>query len=109
MTRDDIIALACQAGVAVEEQWQAVGLADDFYMEWAIEVLLRVAPAIKAAERERLNADSTHTCHAQCPRPACVAVREAVAAEREACARMVDHILKEGGGTYGDAIRARRS
>ncbi len=29
------------------------------------------------------------------------------AAEREACASMVDHILKEGGGTYGKAIRAR--
>ena len=28
-------------------------------------------------------------------------------AEREACAQMVDHILKEGGGTYGEAIRAR--
>jgi len=27
--------------------------------------------------------------------------------EREACAKMVDHILKEGGGTYGKAIRAR--
>jgi hypothetical protein len=27
--------------------------------------------------------------------------------EREACAKFVDHILKEGGGTYGDAIRAR--
>jgi hypothetical protein len=34
-------------------------------------------------------------------------VEEAVLAEREACANMVDHILKEGGGTYGDAIRAR--
>lgn len=30
-----------------------------------------------------------------------------VAAEREACAKLVDHILKEGGGTYADAIRAR--
>ena len=29
------------------------------------------------------------------------------AAEREACAQMVDHILKEGGGSYGDAIRTR--
>ena len=28
-------------------------------------------------------------------------------AEREACAQMVDHILKEGGGSYGAAIRAR--
>jgi len=34
-------------------------------------------------------------------------IDEAVLAEREACANMVDHILKEGGGTYGDAIRAR--
>ena len=30
------------------------------------------------------------------------------AAERNACAKLVDHILKEGGGTYADAIRARR-
>jgi len=36
-----------------------------------------------------------------------MAIDEAVLAEREACAKMVDHILKEGGGTYGDAIRAR--
>jgi len=28
--------------------------------------------------------------------------------EREACATMSDWILKEGGGTWGDAIRARR-
>jgi hypothetical protein len=27
--------------------------------------------------------------------------------EREACAKLVDHILKEGGGTWGDAIRNR--
>ena len=32
---------------------------------------------------------------------------KAVESEREACAKFVDHILKEGGGTYGDAIRAR--
>jgi hypothetical protein len=36
-----------------------------------------------------------------------VMVQKAVEAEREACAKLVDHILKEGGGTYGDAIRAR--
>jgi len=34
-------------------------------------------------------------------------VNRAIEAEREACAKMVDHILKEGGGTWGDAIRAR--
>ena len=27
--------------------------------------------------------------------------------EREASAKLVDHILKEGGGTWGDAIRAK--
>jgi hypothetical protein len=27
--------------------------------------------------------------------------------ERDACAKLVDHILKEGGGTWGDAIRNR--
>ena len=27
--------------------------------------------------------------------------------EREECAKMVDHMPKYGGGTYGDAIRAR--
>ena len=34
-------------------------------------------------------------------------IRRAVEAEREACAIMSDWILKEGGGTWGDAIRAR--
>ena len=34
-------------------------------------------------------------------------VERVVAEEREACANLVDHILKEGGGTWGDAIRAR--
>jgi len=36
-----------------------------------------------------------------------VGLERAVLAEREACAKFVDHILKEGGGTWGDAIRAR--
>jgi hypothetical protein len=36
-----------------------------------------------------------------------VGLEKAVLAEREANAKMVDHILKEGGGTWGDAIRAR--
>jgi hypothetical protein len=37
------------------------------------------------------------------------AFNDAVLLEREACAKLVDHILKEGGGTWGDAIRARRT
>ena len=42
-----------------------------------------------------------------CKEAAFKAIEVAIAAEREACAQMVDHIRKEGGGTYGDAIRAR--
>ena len=34
--------------------------------------------------------NDVHTCHNDCQRPACVAVREAVAAEREACAKIAE-------------------
>jgi hypothetical protein len=37
-----------------------------------------------------MNRDDIHTCHAECDRPICVAVREAVEAEREACAKVLD-------------------
>ena len=33
-----------------------------------------------------------HTCSNECQRPACVAVREAVKAEREACAKVLDEM-----------------
>jgi hypothetical protein len=33
--------------------------------------------------------------------------KQLILAEREACAKWVDHILKEGVGTWGDAIRNR--
>jgi hypothetical protein len=32
----------------------------------------------------------THTCHDDCQNPICVAVREAVAAEREECAKVCE-------------------
>ncbi len=37
--------------------------------------------------------DDIHTCHAECDRPICVAVREAVEAEREACAKVCEEWL----------------
>jgi hypothetical protein len=39
-----------------------------------------------------MNRDDIHTCHSECQRPICVAVREAVAAEREACAKVLDEM-----------------
>ena len=34
----------------------------------------------------------THTCHDECQNPICVAVRKAVAEEREACAKVLDEM-----------------
>lgn len=49
----------------------------------------------------------THTCHDECQNPVCIAVRKAIAEEREACAKVCeafsvdrgmieDEILKKG-------------
>lgn len=48
-----------------------------------------------------------HTCHADCQNPACIAVREAVAAEREACAALCDEMHLYTGFDCAVAIRAR--
>jgi hypothetical protein len=49
----------------------------------------------------------THTCHDECQNPICVAVREAVAAEREACAKVVEQAGMEGYGTLAAAFLIR--
>ncbi len=51
--------------------------------------------------------DDIHTCHHECQRPICVAVREAVAAEREACAKVCEDSVEYAGDTLAKAIRAR--
>ena len=48
-----------------------------------------------------------HTCHSECQRPMCVAVREAVAAEREACAKVVEQAGIDGYGTLAAALLIR--
>jgi hypothetical protein len=55
--------------------------------------LMRFAERVAAYERERMEFDGIHTCHDKCQRPACVAVREAVKAEREACAQLCDEYV----------------
>jgi len=58
---------------------------------------------------QHLEYDGIHTCHDQCPRPACVAVREAVQREREACAKVCDEHWRfnSAASECADAIRAR--
>jgi len=97
MNRKDIICMARKAGCDPHD------MSDDFSVN--LEDLERFAGLVAAAERE-----------------ACAVLVEQgmgdwllskkfadliAAAEREACAQLVDHILCEGGGTYGDAIRRR--
>ena len=47
-----------------------------------------------------MNRDDIHSCSPFCDRPICVAVREAVAAEREAQIAAVNAVLKEIGADH---------
>jgi hypothetical protein len=78
MTRNDIIKMAREAG------WEYAD-GDSGY-----EPLWRFARLIE----KHLYYDGIHTCHDECPRPACVAIRKAAEREREACAQIVE-ALKE--------------
>jgi hypothetical protein len=40
--------------------------------------------------KELAEPDDIHSCHAECQNPACIAVRQAVAEEREQCALLCD-------------------
>ena len=79
MNREDIIRMAREAGINVTE---GNSFSDDMY----ISVLYRFANLVAAAERERIKWDTIHSCHPECDKPVCVAIRNAVAEEREACA-----------------------
>jgi hypothetical protein len=97
MNRDDIIRMAREAGLL---------RSGDGWTEphrWGITELERFAALIE----QHLSYDSIHTCHAECQRPACVAVREAVKAEREACAQLCLETEPFYGVMFAEVIRAR--
>jgi hypothetical protein len=92
MTQDDIIRMAREAGIyhAFDSEGHWDGLTDAQLIErhpphpddivYADKRIVEILKAFAALVR---------------------------ADERDTCAKVVDHILKEGGGTWGDAIRAR--
>ena len=97
MNRDDIIRMAREAGLL---------RSGDGWTEphrWGITELERFAALIE----QHLSYDSIHTCHDECQRPACVAMREAVKAEREVCAEMVAGMNVQHPKYIAAAIRAR--
>ena len=67
---------------------------------------------VRADEQEKYKWD-IHSCGPTCKRYACVAMREAVEAEREACAKVCESRATPGTGSVAilngaaDAIRAR--
>ena len=104
MSNDDIIRMAQQTLPIILHRDEDGRL---------IEQLTAFAALVAAAERKKIELDGIHTCSNECQRPVCVAVREAVAAEREACAKVCDDIDNEYEGEdvlaswCAAAIRAR--
>jgi hypothetical protein len=83
MIRDDIIRLAREADLLTTTE-------PNGYQVWIPENLERFANLVAAAERERIKWDGIHSCHSECDKPVCVAIRKAVEAEREACAKVAE-------------------
>lgn len=91
MTRDDIIRMAREAG------WH-----DDLLsVSFTAPLLERFAALVAAEKEQQMIRDGWRKCaENQRTTQFCGLLEEVMKAEREACARMVDH-------TYGKAIRAR--
>ena len=85
MNREDITRMAREARLAEHTHPYQLWSASDDGLE-------QFANLVAAAERERIKWESIHSCHPECDKPVCVAMRKAVADEREACARLLDDL-----------------
>jgi len=99
----------------VIEMARIAGVRDDGHrFEFSeYKYLERFAELVRADEREKYTWD-VHSCGPTCTKAACVAVREAVEAEREACAKVCETEWSNvAERMYGEecaaAIRARSS
>ena len=95
MNREDVIRMAREAGFESfdhrADDWVCFG-----------DEIERFANLVAAEERERIKWDTIHSCHPECDKPVCVAIRKAVAAEREKVAQwMMAHGYATG---HGDTI-----
>lgn len=98
MNQDDIIKMAKEYADEVTNGYGFVTYEFDLYG------LEKFALLIRAAERERIKWDTIHSCHSECDKPVCVAMRKAVAEEREACA-----VIAFNAKTYLEAAAAIRA
>jgi hypothetical protein len=98
MNRDDIIRMAQEAGYVYH-----VSGGTGTYVQFYWDQLEQFANLIAAAERERIKWDTIHSCHPECDKPVCVAMRKAVLEEREACAQIA-HDTYEGFGPHAKGV-----
>lgn len=110
MTQDEIIRMAREAGLA---EWHE-SIQQHGFKFADVNNLERFAALVAAHERERMKWDGIHTCSDVCDKPACVARRNAVLAEREACAKVCEEVdnnmeasWKRNAINCAAAIRAR--
>ena len=108
-----VIEMARMAGFHVGDQFVAGASEDD------LERFAQLVAAAKDAEHKEAMRWDVHTCGPTCKRYACVMTREAVAAEREACAKVCEQGLaiatslsalddmEMWGEKFAAAIRAR--
>lgn len=105
MNREDIIRMAREAGFSEHDGIVTGGVSD-------LERFARLIAKAEQAREESLKWN-IHSCGPTCSRYACVATREAVLAEREACARECYEVFEldysESAKLCADAIRARGS
>lgn len=62
------------------------------YTEGQMVKIQRIIQEVQRREREAMR-NEAHSCGPTCTNAACVAVREAVAAEREACAKVCEKAI----------------
>ncbi len=70
--------------------------------------LMKFAELVRADDREKAKWD-VHSCGPTCTNAACVAVREAVKAERLACAQLIENMWGQDADAndFAQAIRSR--
>lgn len=93
MNREQIIRMALEADGHMNSH------AGGIDMTWeGIEAFAALVAAAKDEEHKEAMRWDVHSCGPTCKRYACVAIREAVEAEREACAQVCVQVSKDLGG-----------
>jgi hypothetical protein len=90
MKREDIIRMAREAGCIPVRHPEYDNDVQVFAAPDVLERFAALVAAAKDAEHQEAMRWDVHSCGPTCKRHACVAVREAVEAEREACAKTAD-------------------